>query len=473
MSCGTHKWTLKFPQVNGSEPFEVRPVEMTLKQKRREYDFARVKLPWEVGDEMKPHTRYEGGALRPRQPAVLAHDGDSIQTMMWDPDAVDYGDQYVHIELKDLQRSLENGVVDKQWDQVKLQDAYRYAFDQRQNKDLLTEIKFTIPEDMETTLVGSAAFDDTDSTDDFAHSAAASSERRNQIAHIEQSDTYQMVDGHYAVDFNKVSPAKAIWKLNKKYRLTSWADSQGRLWVGTPETTSSLHVAAFDDERVWKWKDVSISHPRAPVQNVVVEGRWVDEPGIGTLDDVVSWINPADEDGFGDFRATGVASRADVDYGLSFTVKNTKAKADVLGTVARLALREEMKKQNSGTVEIDPDASGDFTAVKGVSLGDFLHIVPRDEHFENPTLESGRVGHTPQEIKSEACGGFTHNEIYVITGIEHNLDSRGSWSVSLDVGMYPDVPIEAFVRYFDPQSGEYMNEEQVYDGNWIEDDSKF
>jgi hypothetical protein len=485
MTCAnTAEWTVRFPEVNSGEPFEIRPVEMSLKQERRKFDHFRGTFDWEVGQEMKPHTRYNGGALRSQQRVQVCLDGDPVQAMLFKPDRVDYTDEATYIELVDLQKSLENGTVDKQWDQVKLEDAYEYAFgvyeksfEDKQKDPLLTDIKFTTTEVLSDELVGSSAFTDTDQSDDFQQSSSASSERRHQIQGIEASDTYQMVDSRYAVDFGKISPAKAIWKLNKKYRLQSWADADGTLWVGTPETTMRRHIAAQDDDRVWHFTDASIKHPREPVQSVVVEGKWVDEPGVGTVDDIVSWFNQGDDDGFGDFRATGIAARGDIDYGLSFTVKNTGAKRDALDTVARLALREEMKKRNSGTVEIDPAKSGDFTSLRNATLGDFLHLVPDDDHWENPDAETGRIGHTDPKVLHTACGNFTHNEVYVIQGIEHELAPEGGWTVHFDIALYPDNPIESFVRYFNPDASgdeqKWYEWSEVDDGEWIESDSTF
>lgn len=474
-------WTVRFPDVNGTDPFEIQPYQMTLRQKRRKYDHFQASFDWEVGEEMKPHTRYEGGALRDQQRVEVCLDGDPIQAMLFRPDHVDYRDDVTYIELLDLQKSLESGTVDKQWDQVKLKTAYRYAFRVYENSftdtdsdPLLTDLKFTIPSEMETTLVGRSAFEDDTSDDDFADTSDRFvGPTPKQIQTVEQSHTYKLVDSQYAVDFDKVSPAKAIWQLNKKYRLQSWADADGTLWVGTPETRMRRHIAAQDDDRVWHYTDTNISHPRAPVQSVLVEGTWIDEPGAGETGDIVSWFNPIDSDGGGrDFRACGVAQRSDIDYGLSFTVKDTGAKRDALDTVALLTLHEEMKKQNAGSVEIDPALSGDFTPVRDVRLGDFIHLVPDDGHFEDVTNTTGQLWNTPEDVLRAACGDFTHNEVYVITGIQHTLSPTDGWTVQLDVAMYPDMPIKSFVTYFDPQAGDteqkWYEWSDVEDGNWLE-----
>jgi hypothetical protein len=421
---------------------------------RQKYDFCRAKLPWEVGEEMKPHTRYEDGALYGLKPVDVCYNGNPIQRLMFRPDWVDYGDQFTHLQLHDLHKSLADGIVDIQRDTVKLKEIYKEIISSASNNLIpeLTDDNFTYPDSQLRTLYSERS------------PLGLGGHYRERPA--KRDETKKVAESDYSIDFDQISPEKAIRRLNKKFRLKSWVNRQGELIIGLPETNFVRHVAAPDDERVWRYKDPSISHGREPIKKAVVEGAWVDEPGIGSIGDgvgeVVSWFN-GDDQGGAEVKAMGVAERQDIDYGSRFVVKNTKAKRNALPHVARLALKERMKQQNAGTVEIDPELSGtEVSNVVNLSPGDLLHLVPNDDYFENPTATSGVIGDSPENHEA-VCGSFVNNEVYLVTEVEHTVTEVGEWQVFADLGMYLDVEIKSYMSYFDPAAREWVDDSEIAD----------
>jgi len=446
MTCD-HNWTVQFHDVNDGPPFEVRPIEMSLKMSRQKYDFCRAKLPWEVGEEMKPHTRYEDGALYGLKPVDVCYNGEPIQRLMFRPDWVDYGSEFTHLQLHDLQKALGDGIVDMQRDSVALRDIYDEVVFSADNK-LIDEIGYTVPGSENRAIYG--------------RSSQQRTARQQRTGQREQ--TKDVVNSDYAINFDQISPEKALQRLNEKFRLKSWVNRNGALVVGLPEANAVRHIAAPDDERVWRYKDPNISHGREPIKKAVVKGAWMDEPGIGSIsdgvDEVASWFN-GDDQGGADVKAVGVAERQNIDYGSRFVVKNTKAKRNALSHVARLALKERMKQQNAGTVEIDPELSGtEVSNVVNLSSGDLLHLVPNDDYFDNPTATSGVIGDSPDNPEA-VCGGFVNNEVYLVTGVEHTVTEVGEWQVYADLGMYPDVGIESYMSYFDPAAREWVDDDEI------------
>lgn len=440
MACD-HNWTIKFRNVNSGDPFEVRPIEMSLKLARTEYDFFRATLDWEVGEQMKPHTRYEGGEMYGLLPADICYNGDSIQRLMFRPDWVDYGSEFTHLQLHDLHKALADGVVDMQRPAAQLDQIYPEVLNAADNR-LINDVTFTVP-DAEDRIIYGSDFEGT-------HDGYSVSE--------EELETRYIVESDYAVDFDNISPERAIRRLNKKFRLKSWIDESGNLKVGLPETNQIRHLAASDDDRIWRYKDPSISHGREPIKNVIVEGAWVDEPGIDV--DIMGWF---DEGGTNDVKAMGIAERTDIDYGTSFSVKSTKAKKDALPHVAQLALKERMKQQNAGTTEIDPELSGrDVSDPIDLRPGDLIQMIPEDDYFDDVTATSGVVGDSPDK-PGKVCGGFVHNEAYLVSEVEHSLNKSGEWQIFADLGMYPDVEIESYMTYFDPKAGEWVDESEIAD----------
>jgi hypothetical protein len=459
MTCD-HVWTIKFRDVNYGEPFEVRPIEMSLKMSRHEYDFCRAKFSWEVGEEMKPHTRYEDGALYGITPVDVCYNGTAIQRLMFRPDWADYSSENTHLQFHDLHKALSNGTIDEQRQTVQLEDIYQTVVEAASNR-LIDTINFTVPDEQVRSLYG-----------EITTAGRAGAHRRQQI---EQDNTKKAVKSDYAVDFENISPENALRRLNKKFRLKTWVNREGELVVGLPEANSIRHIAASDDERVWRYKDPNISHGREPIKRAIVEGAWVDEPGLGGIDDgideVASWFN-GDDQGGADVKAMGIAERTDIDYGTEFAVKSSNAKRDALPEIAILALKERMKQQNAGTVEIDPELSGtEVSNVLDLDPGDFLHLVPEDDYFDNPTASSGKVGDKPEDM-DEVCGGFVNNEAYLVSEVEHSVTDTGEWQVFADVGMYPDVPIDGSMSYFEPDDNSWVDDNEISDdgslsGGWL------
>jgi len=445
-----HDWTVRIRDANQEtryiDPFEFRPIEMSLKLSRNQYDFCRVKAHWSVGEEMKPHTRFEGGRLRDLKPVEICHNGDVIQQLMFRPDWVDYGSEYTHLQFHDLQKALADGTVDIQRELVSLKKIYPEVINSAENR-LIDEVKFTVPDNSVRTVYGRAGVVTLTNKDwklEARHGPTAADE------------TLRVIDSSYAVDFDQISPERALQKLNKMFRLKSWVNREGGLVVGLPEANFVRHVAAPRDDRVWRYKDPNISHGREPIRKVIVEGAWVDEPGYEN--NIASWF---DEGGGADVKAMGIAERQDIDYGTVAYVSSTKAKKDALPHVATLTLKEKMKNQNAGTVEIDPEISGEqHTSPIDLATGDLIHLVPDDELFDNPTATSGVIGDSPDREDIE-CNGFVNNEAYITTEVEHAVTEDGKWQIHADLGMYPDVDIAAKVGFFDPKEERWVKDEEI------------
>lgn len=454
MTCD-HDWTFKFRGINdesGASPLEVRPISMSLKKSRSEYNFVRAKLSYDVGEMMKPHTRYSTGKLYGIVPVDVCLNGDPIHRLLFRPDWISYGSQYTHLTLHDLHKSLADGILDIQRQKVRLEEIYQEVVNGANNR-IIDEVKFTVPDEQVRTIYGQSALNNTRGNDfDGA---------RDEVL---RDKTKAAVDSSTAVDFDQISPEKALQRLNKIFQLRSWINSEGVLVVGLPEAKQVTHLAAPRDERVWRYKDPSINHSREPIRKVMVEGAWVDEPGVEH--NPAEWFNKG---GTADVRAIGIAKRTDIDYGKVFSVSATKAKKDSLAQIAELALTERMKEKNSGTVEIDPDISGTTVSdPKDVQPGDYIRLVPEDSYYDNPTANSGAIGDSPDP--EEICGEFTNNETYRINEVEHNLTEDGSWQIFCDLGLEPNITVRSFMTYFEPSSGEWVEAENVADDGSLKKD---
>jgi hypothetical protein len=462
MTCADHNWTFKFLDSDEETLFEVRPVTMSLTASRTDYDFCRVKFSRKVGEAMKPHTKYSSGSLSGRRLVDACYNGTAVHRFLFKPDKAEYGQDFTYIDLVDLHKSLGDGIIDKQWETVKIREAYNYVIEKATN-GLIKGPVFTIPENIENELVGEAALDgdpDDDNADGEGFAIREAREpggdldriwrKHTTVERIEQDRSKKLTDSYFAIDLERVGPEKALMRLNEKFGIKTWFNENGVLSVGFPEARSVVHAAAPRDQRVWRYKDPSISHPRDPIKTVVVEGSWVDAPGVGGFDDLVGWFDQGEENRPGDVIATGFATRTDIDEGVSFTVKNTDAKRDALPTMAETEIREKMKEQNSGSIQIDPALSGHgVTKVHQAMPGDFIRLFPPTE---------------PDE-----CGYEHPDDTYLISEVSHKISEGGKWMTDLDLVFYPDSPVRSFMRYFDPTDERYYTEEKALDNDWVED----
>lgn len=459
MSCSNeNNWTIKFPAANG---FEVRPIEMSLKFSRSKYDFCHGEISYEAGEVMKPETRHSDGLLYDISPVEVRYDGNVIRYLMFRPDWINYQDDRATFDLKDLHKSLSDGTVNIQQNSAKLRDIYEKVVESAP-RQAFKDIKFTLPDSQVRTIYGK---------NEFKSAVGPSAAEREAESEI----TKDVLESDYAIDFDEISPERAIQRLNEKFNVYSWVNRAGELVIGLPEANRQTHIAAPDDSRAWRFKDPNIRHGREPIRKVTVEGAWVDEPGIGgyddAIDEVASWMGLADdnEKGGADVRAMGYAYRNDIDYGKEFTIKSTKAKRDALSSVAKLALVERMKKQNNGNITIDPGLSGtEYSNPIDLNPGDFLHVVPDDRHFDDPTADSGSISN-PIEDTSEICGGYVNNEIYLVSGVEHKIDRNGDWKIHADLSIYPDVEIKTLTMYFNPETGMPVGRDELDENGDLKD----
>jgi hypothetical protein len=429
---------------------------MSLTINRTKYDYCRIILDWEVGEVMKEHTRSSDGLMYGYLPADILYDGVRVQRLLFNPDYVTYGQTETKIQLQEVHKSLSDGVIDFQRETVRLVDIYKEVVSKAENDlvpELTEEENFTVPDGAVRTLYSGRA-------DELSESSLTETGR----GIIARDDTKKLIDGSHAVDFDNISPELAIERLNEKFGLKTWFNSQGEMIVGVPEANETRFIAAPDDERVLKIKDASVSHGREPIRSVTVEGAWVDEPGIGGfsdgIDEMASWVGIADDNSKGgaDFKAMGYAERKDIDYGKNIKIKSSKAKRDALTKTAEMTLMNKMKEQNNGSVEIDPNLSGSNPV--DLRPGDFLHLVPHDSYFDNPTKDSGNISDdsvNPDEI----CGGYVNNEVYFVNKVEQNIGSSGDWNTTANIGLFPDIKIASEMYLFNPQKGERVPEEKT------------
>ena len=446
------EWTFRFPYTEGREgPLEIRPKSFTFDASYGEYDYCKAKFSQEVGDMLRQHTESPYGRLAEKKFVQLCYEGDPRYALLFRPQHVTYGSNYTHIEFRDVLETMDEDVVDEAWDVVTVRDAYEAVWEAGKN-DVIKGLRFTNLDAADGQFAAAEAVDAEAYIDGYLYD--------------ESSQTSDLLDVTTALDFQQVSPARALEEANEKFGLQSWVDLDGYLWVGIPEASERLHVAAPDDDRVWRWTDPSLRSPRDPIKAVIVKGDWIDDPRHLNRERFAQQLFDVDEK-TGEVQVHGLAWRPNVSLGETFIIEDTDVKSDSIEEVATAALRNELKYNYSGQISINPQEGGHYTDPSDVRLGDYLHVVPDDDHFASTSRTTGSITDETPVVHDEDsdCRPEVSNMVFLITGVRHRINNNGSWDLSLDVNFYPfpDVyPVEATTRYFDPNSEEYLND----DGLW-------
>lgn len=444
MTC-ENEWSVRFPDVSGTGgPVEVVPLSFTFDSNWEEYDLCKLKFSQDVREMFDGNVALPEHEFGKRHIAELRYDGIPRHRLMYDPAEVTFGNNYLHIELLDLHRAMDTGVIDDNFYSLTVQDIY--------------EKVFAVYEEATTTqLIKKLSF-----TDDLSgpHSTTLPDEEiRARSNYILNTSTW--------FDFDQVSPATAIEELNENFSFQSWVTPDGVLHIGNREATDRVHVAAPDDERVWRWTDPTIRFAKDRTKAVLVEGSWFDDPRIGKQEDnvraIFSNLEPA-----GQVRVQGMAWRPNVEEGETVVITQDGVNSDNAAEIAENHLKHEDARL-TGSIGINPQASGRFTHPSSVYVGDFLHVIPDDDHFMSPRKTTGSVlrNDTLTHNADSDCKPGVNNVVLRISGVRHRVDQSGRWNIELNVDYYrfEDYdPIKSTVRYFDPTEDEMLEESDLFEG---------
>ncbi len=476
MSCeGSANISFEFRNDEDETYLKIRPRSMQFDRERGKFDYCQAEFSQEVADEIQPHLDDEHSFLRQPLPVVLLIEDVEVYRLLWVPDGVTFGEDSVHIEFHDPQKYLTRGVIDWKVTNTKLRDAYEYVFNHR-NTDgpqIFNDIRFTEPEESYDEIwnrvnEGTAFLEPVDDAiEEFVQDQQGDEigdlgtlVGDEWLRKLEEENTYSIAEGHFKLDFDKISPWECITQMNEKFGLRTWAAPDGNLWVGSRKATGIGHVATTDDKRVWKLSDYQVTAPRDPVVKSVVRGGWTEDPSEDWAENAGQMINNLNL-GTKDFRVEAVAETE----GGSFLGQETfdelvDAKRDELEEISKRKMMNKQRQQQSGYLELRPDLSGDsFSEIRHATIGDSILTIPPEDDSD----------------PSSMCETNIEKEIFDIVGVQHELDDSGDWNLRLDVmkqldGDLHPSNIDTRLRYYDPHEKEYIEGEKY--STMVEEDNE-
>jgi hypothetical protein len=417
--CEATEITIRFPR-NG---LEVRPLNATILVDRNKMNRLDAEFGSEVADYLKDETD-KGGAMAFKQPAEVLINGTKRYHFLFFPENLQHGTNSCWITLEDPQKILEESSIDTEFNRISAREAYSKIWSKLNSDLILKGLKFNI---------GDQKFVN---RSDALHIKIA----RDVFGKKEEA-VERVLDGTFSISFDSLNCYEALWKLNDKLNLTSWADESGFLVIGSQSDNGKHHLASQMDPRVWRFSDPRIRHPENEIKKVVMNGDMIDDPEFINEEELETFLSEGSyQIGSKELIPQGIAERKDIDEGKTIVAKPVGIKKNSLEFMAHQALVNEIQDQNAGSISIDPQLSGkEFSDYEKLRIGDFIQLTPSENE----------------------CVDFADNEIYEVDGMKHNFES-GRWSIDLDVIENPDDSIETSFRYFDAVAEEALTEEEVY-----------
>lgn len=442
MTCkDTNNIRIRFPRIG----LELRPYTVDFRIDKTQFNYFDAKFSKEVGDYLEPYTQNEDAALRRPQPVEVIMDDVVSHWMYFRPQYVTYGQTNCWIELHDPQKHLQYDVVDYKIDGMTVEDMYRKVIDEANTNDIIKGVEFSIPEDAETYIKHETS---TPLGHPNPNKESLLSRAYDDLANIwrdydeepDKAPTAPILKTEFVFDLTNKNALEALYYINKNVGLQSWLSHDGILKIGREVAEASHHVASATDSRVWRYSDVSLTPPGTPIKMAVVNGGMIDAPNStkeeNAVESVLEFINPLDAHDE-DLVAQGVAQRPDVLDGKIVSIDEPELGRDALESRAYQVLANEMTDNNSGTVEINPDASGlGISDWRNVKVGDFLQLIPAE-------------GDDCKDIE---------RQVVLISGIRHRVDG-GSWKIKLNIQKWANPATVTTLRYFSPDSKSYYDEE--------------
>lgn len=441
--------SFEFRDDSGETYLKIRPRSMQFDRTRGKFDYCKAEFSQEVADELRPHLSNDGSFLNQPLSVLILLDGAVVYRLLWVPDGVRFTDDSVHIELHDPQKYLTRGTIDWRRDNVKLKEAYEYVFDKRYTAGatMFNDIKFTDGNDAYEELIKYKGSKMNELILE-RREGTRPSDTRDTVREIEEENVYNIIDGHYAIDFDKITPWECITRLNDKFGVDTWAAPDGNLWVGSRSVTGFNHLATTDDTRVWKLNDYNINETRDPVIKSVARGRWADDPSESDVENVF-WELETLNRGTQEFRIEGVAETETNSIFGQEIVQEVDAKRDALEAIAKRNLINKQREQQSGYLDINPKFSGNaISDIRRVAIGDSILTIP-------PERDDNVI---------EDCESNIKTEMFDIVGVQHELTSDSNWNVRLDVtkqldGSLNPENIDTKIRFYDPSAKKYIEED--------------
>ena len=406
------------------------PVTSNFSYSDSEYDYLTAKFDTDTANKIEAEL---SGGLGEPQRAVVAVNGTPIRAMYYRPEFVRVGlndpetstDWPGYIELHDLHEVLKSGTVDYAPRSTTLRDTYRAIVDAAETDKYISGLKITA---------------------DNQSLYNEDNEEQLRIGFDVPLDKDELIDTEYgfAINFDKISPLRALQKANNIFGVTTHISPEGELVVGPYQGVSSHTGSDSGETSDLHISSAGVTNATKQLKRVNIEGPKIfyglEGHGLGeAVEEVKEYLNPFQDNDTG-LRMQAVVEDRTMASGVTRNIKMHNVSQDEFRAAAERQFIGMQLRRRSGSFTFNMDTSDEPAAVR---IGDRLKVD-----------EPSGCG----KMLEPAFSGGT----YIATGISHRTNP--SWKMDVDVlsEASSSRDIAVTIRYLDISSGEAYTHEELY-----------
>ena len=380
----------------------VTPYEVNTRSGERKFSYTKVDIRREDGEAITE-------VAKEYEPVLLTFDGTVQDRYMFHPEAVTLTNDSATLTLYDGEKILDRGTVNKHFQNTELRDVMDFIVNERQDpNDVIKGIRHPTEavQDVEVENKGRLGLGGW-----FGGAADVITDVAEVFGNPEFSDT--------SIKFKKMTPFAALKKTASSFALQTWVDHEGYLHYGMKGTDPKSYTIGSNEEEL-KLKEYNVSVGSGKLAQIVLRGRY-------------EYITNTPRGGPKQRTSPNVYS-----YGKAWLVDDNGNKLDgqtlepdeeVAATspeevedMARRRLTQHYMDRKNGNIILNAGASSDKAGITAMSVGDMV-------------LASAEI--------QEHCKRKVDTGIFMVQSIQHQLDNRRGWLVTLGVSGLPASDIDS------------------------------
>ncbi|QSG06408.1 hypothetical protein [Halapricum desulfuricans] len=447
MTCKLTQVTLHFLRSG----IKIRPYDLSTQSERNQFNHAKAEISRKAGELLASR----GLAAEP----VHVIFGETVQDRYIFPeDGVSLGGDRANIELYDSLKVLDRGVASANFDDSSLREIIEFIIDERDDPEgVITGI---VHPDEETqgseTLSADAFLDKNTPLPDFKIKQINFDYREFLAKAALGKVGIQLPSG--GLHIKEESPLSALLRTQDLFQIDSWVDADGRFHYESRSVVDTETFLISADLRRYALTEynvivssgkVSRVHYTSSLKYKIIDASF-------EVDDLLFPIKYLyKESGARTVSPNGVSAHGvasiDIPNGHSISPdppKNIHGPQALEAAATRRLLAEHLDNK-SGNIVINGVASEDKARLTNMHVGDYVFV------FDD----------LPEKCVRDVDGGF-----FLITSVQHKINSREGWKIIAEVGSIPLGAIETDSWIYDESENEkYDTLELYYNDNGSEE----
>lgn len=407
--------------------------EVSTRSQVGKYSHAKIRIRREDGEIIEDKVAV-------REPAVLQF-GDHVQNRyVYQSDSLRLKNDKAWLTLYDARKILNYGVLSNKYDEVTLEDVVSEIASERDDPfNVITGVDF--PDE--------SAIAETESwkeqTVEATAGSGADSSGGGFLGIVESVYAFLLDIGTDALflrkdkggfDFDDISPNDALKQVEAEFSVEAWVNEEGILIVGRPQSKPNhRHVIPPNmEDSPYVISDYNITRGVTPVASVHLTGTqtWK-KTGSGVFDG-----NKA-------LYPIGRASIEGQPGGVYAPEEPVRLRSvEAIERAARNKLIELSTSERNGNIVFNGFASSRPERLVTMSVGDTLAVAPNIGQYCSKDVDGGA---------------------FVIEEIQHRIDTRNGWKVTVEVGAVPNNITTSSVWYLPERDEEYRTLESYTNDN--------